>query len=995
MAASIGATAAAPNSVPVGVATTVTVTSIITDTSLISGSVQLQSLNASGVVVSVLGTLHDDGVSGDATANDNTYTVQTIVYQTAPGPLTFRVSAGFKGSLLRVNSAPVVVNVTGASIGVNITSPANLLYTNTSPVSVRGSVGDPNAHVTINGINAPVTGGQFLATVPLVEGLNTLTAVATNTGGAVTTASVQVTLDTTPPHITIDSPGAGTTTTAASITVTGTVNDVVVGTVNGIDAQVTVNGITAQVANRTYSAANVPLAVGPNTIQATGRDRAGNGTTVSTAITRSLPSAPPSPAIGASLVVNSLNIVSGNNQTGTIGTTLPAPLLVSMTNSAGLPVANQPVVFKVTGNNGTVTGGGAPASAVIVNTNSAGQAQAVWTLGQRAGAGINTVEVSAAVAVGPVGFVATGTTAKATQIVVDSGNHQTGALNQPLTFPFVAVVTDSGYNRVPNVPVSFTVTQGGGNLGGSNTQQVSTDSNGRAIALLTLGSQPGNDNNQVQATFSGNPGYAVVFTASAKTPGNPANTTISGLVLDNSNNPISSVTLRLFLTNQANNNNLPLQVGTPVQTSSTGTFLIPQAPVGYFKLMADGSTAAGPKSYPTLEYDIVTVAGQDNTVGTPIYLPALDTVNKLCVDATHGGTLNLPQSPGFALTVLPGSATFPGGSKTGCVSVTTVNGDKVPMAPGFGQQPRFIVSIQPAGTVFNPPAPITIPNVDGLKPRSITEMYSYDHDLSEFIAIGTGTVSADGSVIASNAGVGVLKAGWHCGGNPNSTGTAGECGYCATCVGTQCQIASAPVPPNPPQCNTYVCSNGSPTPVGDSSQDGNVCTTPSVSKGICKQGACICPVPVNFHQTAPGVDSGGGNLHFDYAWESSTGKLSDLANCTIDEEVYYDRQGNPFPSPPFPAEVIENPTIGGKVPGNLGKAVDDQLIKGSFVKPYSSITVTGYQFYTYTCPCQNGGQPVTISGPNPITRSIIQNPDGTFRFVVTKDGVSATINPLP
>src|SRR5260370_17029804 len=95
------------------------------------------------------------------------------------------------------------------------------------------------------------------------------------------------------------------------------------------------------------------------------------------------------------------------------------------------------------------------------------------------------------------------------------------------------------------------------------------------------------------------------------------------------------------------------------------------------------------------------------------------------------------------------------------------------MSPGFGQQPRFIVTIQPVGTRFDPPAPITLPNVDGLQPMAVTEMYSYDHDLGMFIAIGTGTVSADGSVITSNAGVGVLKAGWHCGGNPHPTCAAG------------------------------------------------------------------------------------------------------------------------------------------------------------------------------------------------------------------------------
>jgi hypothetical protein len=168
----------------------------------------------------------------------------------------------------------------------------------------------------------------------------------------------------------------------------------------------------------------------------------------------------------------------------------------------------------------------------------------------------------------------------------------------------------------------------------------------------------------------------------------------------------------------------------------------------------------------------------------PIYLPALDTVNRLCVDESHGGTLTLPQYPGFALTVLPGSATFPGGSHQGCVTVTPVNGDKVPMSPGFGQQPRFIVTIQPVGTTFNPPAPITLPNVDGLPRKAITEMYSYDHDLSLFVAIGTGTVSDDGSKIVSNPGVGVLKAGWHCGGNPNSDGDAGSLAVTLTAPGT-------------------------------------------------------------------------------------------------------------------------------------------------------------------------------------------------------------------
>ncbi|MCU1244461.1 MAG: hypothetical protein JWN02_371, partial [Acidobacteria bacterium] len=37
---------------------------------------------------------------------------------------------------------------------------------------------------------------------------------------------------------------------------------------------------------------------------------------------------------------------------------------------------------------------------------------------------------------------------------------------------------------------------------------------------------------------------------------------------------------------------------------------------------------------------------------------------------------------------------------------------------------------------------------------------------------GTGSISEDGSVLASDPGVGIIKGGWHCGGNPATSGTA-------------------------------------------------------------------------------------------------------------------------------------------------------------------------------------------------------------------------------
>lgn len=801
-APTIDAAAMSPASTAAGVALLSTVTATITDDRLIAGSVVLQKLAANGSVLGSVGSLHDDGLEGDAVAGDKNYTLRTTVLQDTPGSVGYRVAANFQGYGQTVYSATLPVAITGTATGISIAAPGNGAYLNTPVVTVSGVVGDAAAQVSINGITTPVTNNGYAAAVPLNEGPNTVTAVATNSNGTTSTHSILVTLDTTAPRVQIYTPAAGGSTSAASVTVTGLINDIVVGTVNPQQATVTVNGVAASVVNRSFQASNIALNVGSNTVQAVATDRAGNRATASIEVVR---------VAGGQA---SLSIVSGNNQSAPVGSHLGAPLVARLVDAQGQPQADKPIVFRIISQDGSLSPGaasGSGLSAVAVNTDAQGQARAYLKLGSRAGAGNNLVEASATGVATTADFSASATPGAPALMVVDSGNNQTGVVGQSLPLPFIAIVTDASNNRLAGIPVTFEVRSGNGNFaGGVSTVQTTSDSDGRVAATLNLGPDQGVNNNVVEALLPGSSAFPAAFAATGLVPGPADQTRISGVVLDNSNNPIPGVTMRLLNINQGNFSNIPQQVAPEVRTDGQGQFVMTQVPVGVFKLMADGGTATRSGVWPTLDFDMITVPGQNNSLGMPIFLPELNPNNRVCVDENTGGVLTLAEAPGFALSIAAGSATFPGGSKTGCVSVTPVNMDKVPMSPGFGQQPRFIVTIQPVGTHFNPPARMSIPNVDGLAPRAVTEMYSYDHDLASFVAIGSATVSEDGSTITSDAGAGVIKAGWHCGGNPNATGSAGTCPTCRKCQGSSCVADNAQTPPqaSPTDCKEQYCSGG-------------------------------------------------------------------------------------------------------------------------------------------------------------------------------------------
>ena len=662
---------------------------------------------------------------------------------------------------------------------VTINSPATLTTVGSSPVRITGTVDQQVVALTINGITQGTTQGEFTADVDLEEGHNVIEARIVDAEGLTSTASITVSLDLTPPYLTVDSHQDGAIVYQDKVTVTGLINDIVRGTISVGNATVVVNGVNASIDNRSYMAKDVPLVAGNNEILISGTDPVGNVESKTLNLYyRQIP-------------LQHVRIVSGNEQSAIIGEVLSEPLVIQIYNDLGQAASDKKVVLRVAQGAGVLAPGTEhEGRGLVLTTDAEGKVSTEFKLGGRSGTGNQKVIAKVIGYEDDATFIATALSAPVDKITVNSGNNQRGGALQLLPAPFIVTVMDNEANVIPNIAVEFSVTQGTGQFQNSQGSVVAiTDSDGRASAHLKLGSESGVDYQRIEARVLETAGVnlatvtvdKVAFSATAYQPGEAQNTKISGVVLDNQDNPLQGVTVRIDGTSRQS------------VSDSEGKFEIINAPVGPVHLLADGSTIVGESEYPSLAYNLVTVSGINNTLPAPIYMVKLNPETALLAGPTDI-EVTIPDMPGVKLEVPAGSATFPNGEKQGYISMTVVNASKVPMAPPNGMQPQVIVTIQPTGTLFDPPARLTLPNVDGYAPGSQSEMYSFDHDLEEFVSIGLGTVSEDGTVIRSNPGVGVVKAGWHCG--AAQPGGAGSCDN--DCTGADCN-SSSDDPTEPPE----------------------------------------------------------------------------------------------------------------------------------------------------------------------------------------------------
>ncbi len=168
---------------------------------------------------------------------------------------------------------------------------------------------------------------------------------------------------------------------------------------------------------------------------------------------------------------------SGDNQTGHTGAALAHPFVVEVRDANGSPASGVTVTF-------TVTGGGGSVKPETTRTNARGRASSRLTLG--ANPGTNSVRVSVDGLSRTTVFRAEATLPPPPpRLLKISGDGQVGAPGQTLE-PFVVEVRNQDGDPLVGVFVVFLPDDGS-----LNTVLAATGSDGRAEAILTLGSDTG------------------------------------------------------------------------------------------------------------------------------------------------------------------------------------------------------------------------------------------------------------------------------------------------------------------------------------------------------------------------------------------------------------------------------------------------------------------------------------------------------------------------
>lgn len=601
---------------------------------------------------------------------------------------------------------------------VSITSPADSSETSEPSILVTGSASDETelASVTVNGVAAVISGGTFSATISLNEGVNTLTAVATDAAGNTASSSIavilsQVVVDTVPPVVAITTPANNSETSEATIAITGTASDDVE------LAGVTVNGTPAAISGGNFTV-SVALSDGANTITAGATDTAGNIASSSITVTKLAPLPPPT--------------VSTINPTST---------------SVGKLVA-------ISGTNFAARSGALP----VVSLNKLGGGNVNAPVSSFDASSI-TITVPASATTGPVGVAVAG------QSVTSSG-----ALTIVASSDFTVSAAPNSLDVIQDKSAGLTVNLASGN----NFSQLAALSVSGLPAGMTASFKPQRITaGQTSVLTINAPATQAIGTSELTIS---AAATVDGIAINQSANvslnvtgittsfigrtvvddaeqtPLAGVTVSMI--GRDGDGNVTQCNGTTV-SDTAGNFTLANLPdgcAGAQLIRYDGSTVTSP----TGEYagvDLIYNLAANQVTESPVlvHLPRIDNGEIINVVQNHtvDQTFRFSTIPDLSVTVYAGTTlSLKDGSQPDPFPLIAVEVpiDRLPEEmPPSDEISSFIVAFQPANAQASQPIAVTFPNTVNTPPGTTNvTLTTLDPTKGVMVPYGTGTVSDDG-----------------------------------------------------------------------------------------------------------------------------------------------------------------------------------------------------------------------------------------------------------
>jgi RHS repeat-associated protein len=213
-----------------------------------------------------------------------------------------------------------------------------------------------------------------------------------------------------------------------------------------------------------------------------------------------------------------------------------------------------------------------------------------------------------------------------------------------------------------------------------------------------------------------------------------------------------------------------IALGTGFNVSdAAGNFVVLSPATGPNMLLLDGRTAGTPQAqYPVVEVQVDVQPSGPTRLPFIVYLPILDSANPIDLPLdgagfvtrdVHGTTQAIP---GLVVTIPVGTRIIgPDGNPVSQLVITPVPVDRTPMPFPDGVVPSLLFAINPGGSAPSRPLPITFPNLTKAPPGASADLWYFDLVAGGWTVWGTGTVTADGTQIASDPGYGLPRLAWH------------------------------------------------------------------------------------------------------------------------------------------------------------------------------------------------------------------------------------------